>query len=246
MKTKWKIILIISLLGNLSIFYVAMKARGYRAHINEYLDKYTHVVNEFSRRDRYSDENKQLISDTLVNNRIVFIGTQVTENWDLEKYFPKHEVVNRGVSRQRISGYLLRFRPDVIELRPKAVVIEVSSYNFRPQNTVREIEDYVASMAELARTHGIEPLSATIIPPCRKIRGLSDLENYSIMDSISVYNNWLKEYSNQNSYKYIDFNRALSDVDGYMKDEYTYSCIDLNEKGYRRIAEATHSTLKKR
>lgn len=246
MKTKWKIILIISLIGNLSILYVAMKARGYRAHINEYLDKYTYVVNEFSQRDRYSDENKKLISDTLVSDRIVFIGTQVTENWDLEKYFCEYEVINRGVSGQRISGYLLRFRSDVIELKPKVVVIEVSSYNFRPQNTIKEIEDYIACMAELAKAHGIEPLPATIIPPCREINGLSDLGNYSIMDSISVYNNWLREYSGQNGYKYVDFNQALSDVNGCMNDEFTYSCIDLNEKGYSRIAEATYSAIKKK
>jgi lysophospholipase L1-like esterase len=240
MSRKWRIVLILSLAANLCVVYVAIKALEYRAHINEFLDKYTNVVNDFSGRDRYAGENSKLVSDSLIPGRVVFLGTQVTELWDLRKYFPQYEPVNRGVSGQRVSGFLLRFRPDVIELGPGAVVIEVSSYNFRPYSSVREIEDYVACMAELAAFNGIRPLPATIIPILKD----SLIENdYHLLDSLALFNEWLRAYCAKKGYDYIDFNAALADKDGFLRPDYSSAAIDLNEQGYDQISRATREVL---
>ena len=236
----WKITLALSLAGNLFVIYVGIKALEYRSHINEYLDKYTYVVSEFSRRDRYADENAGLAGDTLVPNRVVFLGSQVIENWNLMKHFAQYEAVNRGVSHQRVSGFLLRFRPDVIELRPRAVVIEVSSYNFRPYGSLKEIEDYVACMAELAAANGIKPLPATVIPILRDSLVESD---YHLLDSLARFNGWLKAYCTQMGFNYIDFNSVLADADGFLKPEYSSAAIDLNERGYEQISKATRGVL---
>ncbi|UCD94508.1 MAG: hypothetical protein JSU69_00195 [Candidatus Zixiibacteriota bacterium] len=240
MSKTWKIVLIISLAGNLGVIYVGIKALEYRGHINEYLDKYTHVVSEFSRRDKYADENANLVSDTLIPNRIVFLGSQVTENWDLSKHFTQYEAVNRGVSHQRVAGFLLRFRPDVIELRPQAVVIEVSSYNFRPFCNLKEIEDYVTCMAELAASNGIRPLPATIIPILEDSLVESD---YHLLDTLARFNEWLKAYCAEKRFDYIDFNSALADVDGFLRPEYSSAAIDLNERGYDQISQTTREVL---
>jgi lysophospholipase L1-like esterase len=240
MNKKWKTVLIVSLIGNAFIIYVGIKALEYRAHINEYLDRYTYVVDELGQRGAYAEENVPLKSDSLVSGRVVFVGTQVTTNWDLDRYFPGYEVINRGVSPQKVSGFLLRFRPDVMELGPEAVVIEVSSYNFRSYNNVKAIEDYVACMVELAAVHGIQPLPATIIPPCRDS---VDLDDYSIMDSILVYNNWLKEYCMRSGFDLVDFNQALSDDDGFLRVELAASPIDPNEKGYQLMTDVVIEAL---
>ena len=242
MSKKWKVVLVVSLIGNMSIFYVAVKALEYRAHINEYLDRYTYVVNELGRRNRYAEENESLQSDTLIPDRVIFFGTQVTENWDLKRYFPDYTAINRGVSPQKVSGFLLRFRPDIIELGAQAVIIEVSSYNFRSNNTVKAIQDYVASMTELASLHGIEPLPATIIPPCRDS---VDLEDYAILDSISVFNFWLRDFCRENGFGLVDFNEVLSGDDGYLQPEFAAGPIDPNEKGYQRLSEAVMGVLAK-
>ncbi|MFH1373868.1 MAG: hypothetical protein ABII79_08745 [bacterium] len=73
MKRKYKIVLIVSLIGNLFVVYVAYKALEYRSHINHFLDKYTNVVAEFSGRDRYAADNTLLAADSLVADRIVFL-----------------------------------------------------------------------------------------------------------------------------------------------------------------------------
>ena len=236
----WRFILILSLILNLSIVYVAIKALEYRAHINEFLDKYTNVVNEFSRRNRYRNENQALRSDTIVSGRVVFFGSQIIENWPSNEYPAGFEIINRGVAAQRVSGFLLRYRPDVIELAPEAVVIEISSYNLRPQYSVKEVSDYMAGMIELALYHGIKPIPATMIPPCRDS---VELDDYHIMDSIVLYNEWLVKYCADRNIKPVDFNRAVADSDGFLKSEYAAASIDLNDSGYEQLRRALLEVL---
>ena len=88
MTKKWRLVLLVSLIGNLTIAYVAYKAYDYRSSINYWLDKYLYVVDEFSGRARYESTNGALKSDTIVPGRIVFLGTQVIEEWPLAEYFP--------------------------------------------------------------------------------------------------------------------------------------------------------------
>ncbi|HOZ08344.1 MAG TPA: hypothetical protein PKW75_08660, partial [candidate division Zixibacteria bacterium] len=160
-----KLVLAASLVGNLAIVWVGYKAYQYRTHINYWLDKYTEVVEEFSGRSRYRQDNERLRSDTAVPGRVVFLGTQVISRWDVGRSFPRWEAIDRGVAGQRLAGMLLRFQPDVLDLGPEAVVIEISSYNFRPEWPVRELEDYAESMADLARARGVAPIIGSVIPP---------------------------------------------------------------------------------
>ena len=240
MSRKWKIILILSLVANLSIVYVGYKALEYRAHINHFLDKYLLVTAELSGRAVFESENQPLQSDSTVENRIVFFGTQVIRDWDLNRYFADFEASNRGIGGQRVAGYILRLRPDVIELKPKAVLIEVSSYNLRPESSVREVTDYVASLAELARLHNIEPLLTTGIP-LRK--GADDFGDYVVMDSLRIYNQWLKDFCRDNNYYLVDFTSVLADSEGFLKPELSANVVEPNDLGYERMAEATRKVL---
>ncbi len=236
MTGKWRIILILSLIANASILYVAYKALEYRGHINHFLEKYTEVVDEFSQRKVYDSANVPLRSDTTVHNRIVFFGTQVTEHWQLTDSFSAYEAINRGVSGQRVAGLLLRFRPDVIELRPEAVVIEVSSYNFRPNAAVKEIGEYVASMAELARAHGIRPILTSVIPPTTDFDVFEHSE-YKVKDSVEIYNHWLTEYAASGGFDLADFAATVSDAEGFLDPRFASSHVDLNDTGYTAVSE---------
>ncbi|UCD17502.1 MAG: hypothetical protein JSV44_00925, partial [Candidatus Zixiibacteriota bacterium] len=246
MKKNWKIVLILSLLGNLAVLYVAAKALEYRSHINEFRDKYLAVVEEFSCRHVYASENAFLVSDNPVENRIIFLGTQVTQNWNLRQAFSGYEAINRGVFGQRVAGFLLRFKADVLDLKPQAVVIEISSYNLRPNNTIREIKDYVTSMTDLARYNEIKPILTTMIPVRADSAVIAGHESYHLPDSITVYNGWIRQYCAENGIDLIDFNRALADQNGFLPVALSRAAIDLNETGYRRISEATLAVLERR
>lgn len=242
MDTKWKIILVISLLCNLGIFYVAQKALEYRAHINEFLEKYTYVVTEFSGRNTFKDANKELPIDTSEKGRIVFLGSQITAFWNLDRYFKDYQPVNRGISGQRVAGFLLRIMPDVVELHPKAVVIEFSSYNFRPEISVKEICDYVASMGDIALLNRIEPIFTTVVP-VRSDFFVDEIGDYSVQDSLKAYNRWLREYCDRKNYKLVDSYDLLADKDGNLPDSVSSGQILLNDKGYEIISAAILQTL---
>ena len=242
MTPKWRFVLIVSLIGTLTIAYVGYKAWEYRENINFWLDKYLYVVDDFSERDEFADANASLRSDTLVDNRIVFFGTQVIANWPLEESFPGYEVVDRGVPMQRAAGFLLRFRPDVIELKPEYVVIEVSSYNFRPNTSAREMYDYAVSMAELAHYHGIKPILTTAIPP-RRAYSIDEHPDYSVKDTAAMYSRWLTAFARTNGFLWADWAGAVSDSEGYLRPELSASMVDLNEQGYRAVTRATKAVL---
>ncbi len=233
MKSYLKTVLIISLALNIAGVYIAFRAVGYRRNVNFYLDKYTNLVSEFSGRRRYEAENRKLISEVQLQNRLIFLGTQIIENWDLNHYFTGFETINRGISGQRLAGYLLRFIPDVIELKPKGAIIEFSSYNFRPQNSVDELKDYIASIAALARINEIEPVLTTVIPVRQE---LAMFESYSVSDSLAKFNNWLVEYCRENEYLLADFNEALSNNRGFLAEEFSIDNTHLTRAGYDQIS----------
>ncbi len=237
----WKFILVLSLLVNLGVFYVAMKALEYRNHINFFLDKYTTVVKEFSQRSVYAEQNRTLISDTTIPNRVLFLGTQVIERWKVDSLFaPEYEAINRGVFGQRAAGLVLRFKPDVSDLKPFAVFIEISSYNFRSEISVQEIEDYLASLATLAHANNITPILTTTVPFRDK---QYDLEGYRLGDSVSAYNSWIREFAKSHSFPLVDCNMLLQDEHGFLREELSFDDIDPNDAGYRILTDSTRKVL---
>ncbi len=246
MKRGWKIVLILSLLANLGIVYVAYKALDYRDHVNFYLHKYIDAVNEMARRDVFGETNLFLQSDTTISNRIVFFGTQVIAHWDVQKNFPGYDAVNRGVEGQRVAGLLLRFYPDVVALSPKYVVIQISSYNFRPQNSSESIWEYTRELYAMARCEGIIPIAATVLTPTVEILDIDDeiiSSDYRIKDTIAVFNRFLKDYCRKNNILVADFDSILDGPDGFMREEYSETEIIPNEAGYRLLSETLKSNI---
>ena len=216
--------------------YTSMKALEYRAHINEFLYKYEHVVQEFSARNKFLDADRTLASDTIVPGRIVFFGMTMTDVWPVTKFFPDNEAIERGVSMQRLAGMPLRFRSDVIRLMPEWVVIETSSYNLREPNTLEELEEYTADMAELADYHGIKPILTTLIPPTS---GYEPFEsNYNVFDSLTLFNNWVKDYAGRKGFAVVDVHDIMAGDNGAVRVDLTEGGIIPNEEGFRLISEA--------
>ncbi len=221
------------------IFYVAIKALEYRSHINHFLDKYNQVMAEFSGREIYKQANSMVKAPDGERPRVVFLGSQLTTGWDLDLYFPEIEAINRGVDSQRVAGFPLRFYPDVIRLQPKAVVIEVSSYNFRPEQTVQELKDYVHIMVDIADVNNVKPIIATVIPPRSKLH----YGSYSVADSALLFNDWLRAWAMQNNISYIDFAEILRNNEGLLSQEFSVDHITLNDKGYGLISASVDSWM---
>src|SRR2546423_367858 len=124
-------------------------------------------TDDYGQLARYRSANAELKAPAASENRVVFFGDSITDNWKLEQYFPGKPYINRGIGGQTTPQMLVRFRQDVIELSPKVVVILAGTNdiagNTGPMRN-EDIEANLSSMAELAREHAIRVVLSSILP----------------------------------------------------------------------------------
>ena len=190
---------------------------------------------------RYHDENAKVLSPAKGEKRVVFLGDSITDGWDNPVnggFFPGKPYIDRGISGQTTPQMLIRFRRDVIELKPEVVVILAGTNDIAGNTgpmTLEAIEDNLLSIAELARVHGIRVVLSSLLP----------VSDYEVRDGkpivqtvrrppeqIKALNNWMKEYSAKNRLTYLDYYSAMVDEKGYLKDELSNDGLHPNVKGY--------------
>lgn len=166
------------------------------------------------------------------------MGDSITDGWGKgqAQFFPGKPYVNRGISGQTTPQMLVRFRPDVIELKPKVVVTLAGTNdiagNTGPE-TLENIEDNLASMSELARTNGIRVVIASVMPVCDSLRPQTARHP---PQQILTLNDWIKGYTAKNGFVYLDYYSAMVDSAGMLKQELTYDCLHPNDAGYAVMA----------
>jgi lysophospholipase L1-like esterase len=191
---------------------------------------------------RYRDANAKTAPPAKGEARVVFMGDSITDNWDNEGYggfFPGRPYVNRGIGGQTTPQMLVRFRPDVIALQPKVVVI-LAGTNDIAGNTglvpLSAVEDNLASMAELAKTHGIRVVLASVLPVDdgdRDAQGLPLMRTRCRPPSqIAELNHWLRQYANAHGHVYLDYAEMLGDEKGTLKADLADDGLHPNAKGY--------------
>jgi lysophospholipase L1-like esterase len=181
-------------------------------------------------------------------NRVVFFGDSITELWKLADYFANRPYINRGISGETTSQMLVRFRSDVIKLRPKVVVI-LGGINDLSRNTgpktLKTIQGNLASMVTLARDNGIYVVLASLLP----VRDY-DTANDSRSDQIRRINRWINKYATERGVTYLDYYSAMADGKGLLKDELSNDGLHPNSRGYQVMAplaaKAITSALKER
>src|ERR1700712_802187 len=74
---------------------------------------------------KYRDANARLGPPSPGEQRVVFYGNSITEGWapHFPAMFPGMPYVGRGISGQTTPQLLVRFRQDVVALKPAVVVI---------------------------------------------------------------------------------------------------------------------------
>jgi lysophospholipase L1-like esterase len=186
---------------------------------------------------RYRNENAKLGPPAAGENRVVFMGDSITDAWGRRygKFFPDKPWVNRGISGQTTPQMLLRFRPDVIDLKPKVVVILAGTNdiagNTGPE-TLETIEGYLQSMAELAEANHIKVVLSSVMPVCDYIRPQTERRP---PEKILALNRWIKSYAGSHNMIYLDYYPALADEKGFFKKELTYDGLHPNTEGYTVI-----------
>jgi lysophospholipase L1-like esterase len=187
---------------------------------------------------RYREENRSLKPPAPGEARVVFMGDSITDFWPRRSaFFPGKPYVDRGISGQTTPQMLVRFRPDVIDLQPRVVVILAGTNDIAGNTgpmTDEEIESHLASMSELARAHGIQVVLSSILPVSEAHRNpnLGPQTVLRPMARIRKLNDWMKAYAAANGHTYLDYYSKMIDENGLLRAELSEDDLHPNAKGY--------------
>jgi lysophospholipase L1-like esterase len=185
---------------------------------------------------RFHNDDVALPAPAAGEHRIVFMGDSITEGW--KRYGVPAEppdatkaYVNRGISGQTTPQMLLRFRQDVIDLKPSVVVIFAGINDIAGNTgdmTPEQTEENLESMAELAQVHGIKVVMCSIMPafdfPWKPGREPAL--------KVVAINSWIKDYAASHGYVYVDFYSAMVDARGGLPEKLSKDGVHPNPAGY--------------
>src|SRR5215469_8861492 len=208
---------------------------------------------------KYKEANLKLTAPAPGENRVVFMGDSITEAWHFEGpdgSFAGKPFINRGISGQTSPQMLIRFRPDVIGLQPKVVVILAGTNDIAGNTgpmTLEAIEGNLASMAELAHTNKIRVVLASVLPVSNyghdRQGNPVDVRIRRPPEKILLLNTWIKKYAADHKYVYLDYFSATVDEQGLLKKDLSEDGLHPNAKGYAAMTplaeQAIQTALKK-
>jgi lysophospholipase L1-like esterase len=188
--------------------------------------------------------NLALPAPAVSAHRVVLMGDSITEGWrgtlqpegpEMGAFFTGEPYINRGISGQTTPQMLVRFRQDVINLRPAAVVILAGTNDIAGNTgdtTLETIEDNFATMCELAHVHGIHVVLTSVLPaadyPWRP--GLQPAPK------IAALNQWLRTYAAAHHHIYLDLYSPMATPQGAMRPDLTLDGVHPNRAGYELMA----------
>ena len=202
---------------------------------------------------RYRDANATLTAPAANESRVVFMGDSITDSWQQPRFggfFPGKPYVDRGISGQTTPQMLLRFRPDVIALKPKVVVILAGTNDLNSNTgpaTDAEIQGNLQSMAELAKANGIKVVFSSITPTSAYHAAPNAVPQSSLrpLSRIRAINDWMKSYAAANGHVYLDYFSAMVDQTGVMKTELTADDLHPNAEGYAIMAPLAEAAIQR-
>jgi lysophospholipase L1-like esterase len=194
---------------------------------------------------RYRDENAKLAAPAAGERRVVFLGDSITDGWGREagEFFPGKPYLNRGISGQTTPQMLLRLRQDVIALKPAALVLLAGTNDIAGNTgpaTLEQIEANLASIAELARAHGIRLVLATLLPGTDAHGPQTGARP---PEKIAVLNAWIRDYCQAGHCTLLDYHAAMVGEDGLLRPDLSDDGLHPNATGYALMAPLAQAAI---
>ena len=196
---------------------------------------------------RYRKANSELKAPAKNENRVVFIGNSITDNWDRDHgvFFEDNpNYVNRGISGQTSAQMLLRFKPDVIELQPKVVVISAGTNDIagnRGAISIDRIAGNIFSMAELAKANNIKVILASVLPAS----SYSWSPSIEPADKIIELNTLIKAYAKAHNITYLDYYTPMVNAEKGLKKDLGRDTVHPNTDGYLIMEPMVNDAISK-
>lgn len=202
------------------------------------------VPTDWANFKKYADANRSLMPLNPSENRVVFMGNSITEGWSRvdPSFFEGKPYINRGISGQTTPQMVLRFKPDVIDLKPKVVVI-LAGINDIAGNTgpmtLEQTRDNIIAMAQMANANGIKVVLSSVLPaydfPWRP--GLQPAEK------VVALNKMIKEYAEKNKFGYIDYFSVMADERNALRNGLGDDGVHPNLAGYKIMAPLAEKAI---
>jgi lysophospholipase L1-like esterase len=224
-------------------------------------------LQDWNQLGRYHQANQQLKEQPVPAGRVVFMGDSITDGWNLAESFPGKPFVNRGISGQVTAQMLVRLYPDVLDLKPAAMVVLAGTNDIARNNgpvTLTMIEENIMAMTELAQLHGIKVLLSSVMPisdypylrqqsatPAPVVPGGRGAAPRQKMtdgrppSDILKLNAWMKDYAARVNATYVDYFSAMVDDKGWLKDGISADGLHPNAEGYSIMTRVLTATLQK-
>jgi len=203
---------------------------------------------DFGELGRYREANAALKPPAPGETRVVFYGDSITDFWKLDESFPGKQYVNRGIGGQTTPQMLIRFRPDVVDLQAKVVVI-LAGTNDIAGNTgperIEDIEGNYASMAEIARANGIRVVFSSVLPVHNYTPESQNMFFGRSPAKILDLNRWIKNYCVSTGCVYLDYFSAMVDDKGLLQRDLAQDGLHPNAAGYKIMASLAEAAIEK-
>ena len=219
-------------------------------------------LQDWNQLGRYHQANQELRQQPGDPRRVVFMGDSITDFWRLGEYFAGQPYINRGISGQTTPQMLTRMYPDVIDLKPAAMIVLAGTndiaHNTGPM-TAEMIEENIMAMTELAQHHGIKVILCSLLPvsdypftrPQAPPPGRGPQPPRVRMTvgrppaDILKLNAWIKDYAARVNAIYADYYSAVVDEKGWLKDPLSNDGLHPNAEGYKTMAPIAAAAIDK-
>ncbi|HSW49169.1 MAG TPA: SGNH/GDSL hydrolase family protein [Bryobacteraceae bacterium] len=227
-------------------------------------------LQDWNQLGRYHQANQELKKSPAAPGRVVFMGDSITDGWRLDEYFPGQPYVNRGISGQTTPQMLVRMYPDVIDLKPAAMVLLAGTNDIARNtgpSTAEMIQRNIMAITDLAQHNGIKVLLCSILPvsdyaflaqqrpggsppAARGVPGRGPMMRMQMTltrppADILKLNAWMKEYAVRVNAVYVDYFSAFVDEKGWLREGLANDGLHPNSEGYKIMAPLVSAAIQK-
>ena len=207
--------------------------------------------NDWADLNKYRAADEALPPPSVGQPRVVFMGDSITEIWGKRlspsmpapaPFFPGKPYINRGISGQTSPQMLVRFRQDVIDLKPSVVVI-LAGTNDLAENTgpmrLEDTESNLQSMSDLASANGIRIVLCSVLP------AKSFWWHPGIDPSAKIVqlNKWIRAYAARRGFGYVDYYDAMVDKEGGLRSDLSPDGVHPNAQGFAIMAPLAEAAI---